>query len=463
MFRRRLLPLVIVAAAFAGAIWFLRARVPTTEGAREKAARLIDIEPQEATRIESHGAGNDWVLTKKGGRWTLESPVAAPADEGLASGIVLDLCRIRIEGKIPEPVDRKAFGLDPPVRTVTVTADGKKTIVRIGKAVAGLESVAVELEGTTGVFAAQRSVETSASRPARELREKQILKDTIHEVVVIGIARPAAKPYRLEKRNDGWWIRVDPFPPDYADEEKVRPLLDGLLGVRVLDFLEERAANRPSGWIQIDLETRKGEKHTLFIEPPAGLDGPPIGKQHIEFDGELSMASTTFPRDLPSSPRSLFPLGGRGIDVRTLTVRRGTVERTFEKSSGGEWLTGGKKVSAEACFGAIESLTKWKGKGFSPPNKISVFGISTATPGIRITIRGENGDPIQVDFFNGQQTMSALWNRRRTDLLLYPKDDVARMVAPIEKLFDLEPELPVTTVPVPAGSSKSAANLSSPG
>lgn len=452
MLLRRTVPVLALAAGLFGFIWFVERRGPTTEEARSRAGRLVDLDAESVTRIESTGGtagGESWILAKGERGWRLDAPVKTAVDVGLAGGVVADLSRVEIESRLPEPVDRKAYGLDPPQRVVTVLSPSGSATIRVGHEVPGFEAVAVEVEGREGSFAVRRGTGVAASRRVDELRTKEIFSELLRDLLRVSVRPPgSAAPWSLEKRDGEWWVVEPGRPDDLGDVKAIDRFLDALAGSKVESF-GSTPPDPASSW-EIVLSSR-GEETRVVLEPPGAITGPPDGRCRVLLGSESLQLLASFPKDLPFEPRSRIATAGRGFQASKVVLTKGAETRTFESiDAGSSWATTGGTVAPERVGRLLDHLRSAVGEGRLSPADAPRAGFRSMIPAFVVEVtEGGSGASHRFEFIRADGGGWGIWYRRRPDLVFFGERPFAPILADLEALAAAVP----TPDPLPPASA----------
>src|SRR6185503_5043487 len=154
--------LTAIVAALAAFVWFYERKLPTTEEAKAEEKKLLGgVKTDEVREVTIAREGKTVRLVREGGEkkkagegeesgkgeddgdgdeeassallatpaeWRLAAPLAARADRAAVEGMLSSLLGLE-KTRTLEKVDKKQYGLAPPVAVVTlVTDDGKRTI-----------------------------------------------------------------------------------------------------------------------------------------------------------------------------------------------------------------------------------------------------------------------------------------------------------------------------------------------
>jgi hypothetical protein len=419
---RRALLVVAVAALLFGFIWFFERRTLSTDEALSRADQLVDLTEPEISRLECRERGATlWTLVRGNEGWRLETPFAAAADGPLADGMARSLAGLVSDGRLPEPVDRKAIGLDPPLRTLVVEGPRGKRTIAVGREIAGTGSVAVAAFGVEGVHAADPVVLRIARAAAGELQERALFIRDAAEVVRIEAKRGDAPPWAAEKRNGLWWVPGNGGGDDLADPTKIDKLLRALRETKALRF----GGPLPKGVVyEVAFVSATGSTRRFRFEPPGprGIAGPPDGQIRGDEGGRTFLAESRLPIDLPVDPRALAPMAGRTLFLQKVIVRKGKITREATSVDGGStWSAGG--ASAQQPVGALLGwLFKGEGAGLLPGERLAAVGFRTSEPVVSIDLVEKGGTTHRVDLFRGKKEVGAAWYRARPNASIYAVD-----------------------------------------
>jgi hypothetical protein len=204
----------------------------------------------------------------EGGDWALTQPVASQAGRWSVDALLGSLESLRMDSVADEaPKDLKPFGLDKPVRTVTLgLGDGTRKTLEIGAATPD-KKYNVRVSDRPLVAVIPGAIVDELAKGMNELRAKRLLEVATYDVSGFeteagGVKRVYARSTTKDK--DGLevskWRRTAPDAKD-VETNKVQDALFAVGAVDVVEF-----ADKPS--------------------PPAtyGLDQPAL-KVTLRFDG----------------------------------------------------------------------------------------------------------------------------------------------------------------------------------
>lgn len=228
--------------------------------------RKVAILPRQGPKIVLERAGEDW---------RLEEPLRAKANGSEVTPLLRTLCQLKYASSFApgdkDAVEPNLTGLDSPLWTVElVDAAGATFRLAVGKPPALRRGETyVHPEGDPRTYVAKADLAETLARPAREYRDKVVLKFNAADVVGLELSGlEVGGAYELEKRKDGWGI-LRPFSAR-AEEGAVRDILSSLSYVSAIDFVEEA----PASLVGYGLEEGK-ERLVVRVSVQAEPDAPP--------------------------------------------------------------------------------------------------------------------------------------------------------------------------------------------
>jgi hypothetical protein len=213
---------------------------------------VLHVKRDAVTRLAATGDPGPFTLVRDArGEWAFAAPVSTRAGRWTVDGLLGTLEGLRMEkvvSETPAAGDLKAWGLDPPARTVTVTlADGVTRTLEIGAADADKKRYA-RVAGVPLVVLIPPALADDLAKGMAEYRAKRLLDVATYEVQAIEVETPAGKrAYQRSsvKDKDGvdsyTWKRTAPDAKDVATSA-VQDLLFEVGGVEALEFVDRPQA-----------------------------------------------------------------------------------------------------------------------------------------------------------------------------------------------------------------------------
>ena len=240
-------------AVFAFALVFLSLGPQPAKAPRE-AFSSLDAERLCGIEIERRGqdaAPERVTLARSSGKWRLESPIAAEADEAAARGIIDAIVFAEPIDELSEP-DMTAmgrtlrdFGLAVPQCTVLLRDGDAHEIYSFGRVTAAGDEVYVRRGEVGGIFTVPVRLLRGLMRPVGELRRRKLFSFRKADVVGIGLKK-AGEPFSKLALSDGSWRITEPMDAP-ADRKVVDELVSALCSTSVVDYASGVAANSGLG------------------------------------------------------------------------------------------------------------------------------------------------------------------------------------------------------------------------
>ncbi len=401
----RILALALLVAALGIYLW--RVELPKAE--QEAAGtKLVDVKDDAISKIDLTFPDRHIVLAKQdakaGGRWRLEQPLDAPADDAAVNGVITALTSAKVSKTLEgESGDLAVFGLDTGNPTVVLTA-GKDTLapIQVGKATQIGGKVYVR-RGDGPVLLVASPLKVGLDKQVKDLRDKQIMGFTDDQVERIDVKPADGPPTALVRKDrDAWVVEPGDHP---ADPTEVRTYLASLRSARAVDF-------------PADVDAAQAGLETPRLTVTATLkDGAPA--QTLLLGGERTEGSAKQVYVKRADQPTIYALGDwswRALSKDALQFRDKTIlgfaaERVgrvvLERKAGtgatlvrtptGRTVEGGD-ASAPVKQGAItrllDDLRDLRGSSIAaePPGDRAPFGLDA--PDLRFTIVDTSGKDI---------------------------------------------------------------------
>ena len=244
---------VVLLVGFAGYAYFKDYRgADEKQKAEENKDKPLVFDHAAVKAIALQGKAGPIRLEKGGEEWRITQPLATAADRDAVEGLLTTLESGHVDRRLGDVKDRKTYGLDPPVSSVTIeTTSGAPQTVALGDQ-APIGGAWFALLGGKEVAVVSAPLGEAANKDLLSLRDKTLLAFDPFKVKGLTIVR-GKETIILEKPAGGWKI-VQPFDAP-ADGPAISDLLSALERIRATAFVKEKAADP-------DLKT-------LGFEPPA--------------------------------------------------------------------------------------------------------------------------------------------------------------------------------------------------
>lgn len=246
--RRAILFFLFWSAVFGAAIALLK--VSDRSGMEPSGGSMSAVDVREVVRVDVDrrigGVNESISIVRMNGRWRIESPVKAEADESAVKRLV-DSVVFPAKGESLSESDMSSmgrslrdFGLEPPRCTVAVSTKDVRDAFQIGRLTAAGDEVYVCRNGNRGVFTVPSEMADELMRPLVEFRRRRLFTFNPPDIIGVGI-KNAGEPLTRLSKSDGQWRLVDPVDAP-ADRQMVDDLIGVLCSARVESYVTEEGA-----------------------------------------------------------------------------------------------------------------------------------------------------------------------------------------------------------------------------
>ncbi|QOJ14893.1 MAG: DUF4340 domain-containing protein [Planctomycetia bacterium] len=275
--------MLLVLLVIAGSVYWLfpadpagRSAPPATADESSRLTPVFEPMPEEKDirQVTFATAGRPEIVFERGpapsGRpgqpdeWRIVSPVQAPAETWVVSGMVNSFARlqshIRYGTNGSSAVSDADAGFDRPRATLRFTlADGKTLTLEIGRQREIPSGTYVRAGGAAVAHLIERDFSTELKRELKDFRAKTLTRFSANDARRLNI-EVDGKRFALSKTDDGEWLLTEPIRAR-ADARKVSELLTKLAAARAEEFiaedaLEAGASGMDAPSLRVTLETR---------------------------------------------------------------------------------------------------------------------------------------------------------------------------------------------------------------
>jgi hypothetical protein len=201
-----LLALLVVAGAVGGAALWAGKDEERKAEAKEKSEKLFDFDKAHVKSLRLEKGGKlVAALSKDDKGWKIAEPLQAEADDGTVDSLLTTLSALKQKKDLGDDKDAKAYGLDAPGLSVSVTLDdGKEQGLQVGLDNSFDNTTYVKKTNDSTIRIVEAYNKSSLDKPLFDLRNKKVahLDDNaeVKRVEVSGIKTP----YLLEKDGADW-------------------------------------------------------------------------------------------------------------------------------------------------------------------------------------------------------------------------------------------------------------------
>lgn len=389
--------------------------------------KVVGLEISRASA--SGGAAERILLSRVDGRWRLEAPFAAEADEAAVKRIVDAVV-------FSEPIDAlsssdmaslgrtlRDFGLAVPRFTVILLSDGKRERYEFGRATPSGGEVYVRQKGKDGVFTVSARVVRELARPLGELRRRRLFTIDRTDVAAIGLKNAGGQLSKLVKEKSGWRLTEPVDAP--ADRMVVEELVNTLCSASVIDYAVEAGAAPGLGdneGYTISLRDALGTVEKIVLGAPAGTNAvwaltPEGALVHVE----SKILSLCRRRQKILEDTRVFPVEMQA--VLSFSVTEGFPAYMLSRTAATAPWRLASPVDAPADAAVAEQLLSrilsLRGVDLSPEGAKDLIAFSVGTAETNFPSRSVSGNFLPEDF--------RLANLRDKLLLRYARADVKRV------------------------------------
>jgi hypothetical protein len=211
---------------------------------------VLHLKRDDVRALEVTGPEGAYALASDGTTWSIVRPLTTRAGRWPVDGLLGAIEGLRMESVAAEEAgDLKAYGLDPPARTVRLTLqDGSSRTLELGSPAPGDKRFHARDASTRQVVVVPGALVDDLAKGLGELRAKRLYEVATYEVAAIetaagGVTR--AYQRSSQRGSDGGdvykWRRTAPDAKD-LDTNKVQDTLFAVGGLEVQGFVDAPGA-----------------------------------------------------------------------------------------------------------------------------------------------------------------------------------------------------------------------------
>jgi Domain of unknown function (DUF4340) len=239
---------------------------------------VLHLRRDDVRAFEVTGPEGTYALASDGASWSIVRPLATRAGRWPVDGLLGALEGLRMESVAAEQAaDLKAYGLDPPARTVKLTLqDGSSRTLELGSSAVGDKRYHARDASTRQVVVVPGAIVDDLAKGLGELRAKRLYEVATYEVASIeteasGVKR--AYQRSSQRGSDGVdvykWKRTAPDVKD-LDTNKVQDTLFSVGGLEVQGFVDTPGAPATYGLdapaLRVSLKYDDAKKPVAWFE-----------------------------------------------------------------------------------------------------------------------------------------------------------------------------------------------------
>ncbi len=253
---------------------------------------FFKFDPAKLAGLRLHRDKEEIALKKQDGKWSLQSPVSAPAEDSTISDLLYSLERLTVTEFVDEKPSHETLakrGLAPPRINVAFHGEEWKSDPELSLGAADAGSLYAIHPESGALVKISDSVEPKLKSTPMDLRRKDLMPMQRWDLAGLRITGALPAALELKRKGEKEWDRVSPAPGILPDES-VDTLLRSLTDLKAEGFLDKPSAKLASYGLdppQAKLEFRKqGEEGSN----PAVLE---VGKS--DGHGKIYMRQSPWP------------------------------------------------------------------------------------------------------------------------------------------------------------------------
>jgi len=399
---RAALALLLVALGLGLYLWLVempteqkRLQVETT------AKKVMDFKEDDVQGFTIISAQGEMAVVREDGRWTIRKPKPMEADATAVDEFLRTLMLAQVSRVVDETgTDLKAYGLDTPRLTVSLSLASGTQTVRLGDAGPLSATLYAKRNDSPKVLLTTLAGRNLLTKSIQEFRRKRVLPFDRLRVTRLKIASPQETVvlYREGQGEKAVWKIKAPLETA-ADQPEVRSLLFALEDLKAQDFIDdpkEHAAKRAAlGKPLTTITLREDETDrmvSLFLDPresaAAYAENTP--------QEPLYQITRAAAKDLA---KGLFDLRAKKLiaaepdQVKTLVIKSGGQEYALSRE-GADWLVDGDpkaKLDAARINMFVTRVVRLQAEKIvtEKPTDLKPYGL--ASPTAELVAAGDQG------------------------------------------------------------------------
>jgi uncharacterized protein DUF4340 len=223
---------------------------------------FFKFEPAKLSSLRIVRDKDEVSLVKSDGRWALQAPLRAPAEDSTITDLLFALTRLTVtefaEEK-PSGESQQKQGLRPARIRVLLHGEEWKTDPELMFGAAQAGNLFALHPGTGALVKVSDSIQPKLNSTLADLRRKDLMPMQRYDVGAFHVTGVAPKDLELKRKGDREWDRLAPTPAVLPDDP-VDTLLRSLTDLKAQEFLDKPAAKLATYGLdppQASLEFRK--------------------------------------------------------------------------------------------------------------------------------------------------------------------------------------------------------------
>ncbi|MBI5115934.1 DUF4340 domain-containing protein [Candidatus Poribacteria bacterium] len=446
---KRTLVLFLLFLALAGSYYFYEYKGKASREESEKQGKLLlPFKLEDATALVLKKAGETILAEKKGDKWVIREPIAAPAEQKTVEQALRALSELKYERELGAQTDLKPFGLGEPEMGIEIQGThGDIGKLLLGAATPDGANLYAKKAEDQKVYTVAASVKASIDRTLFDLRDKSVFDFAVPDVKGLAVSL-GDKVFMFEAvPKDDWQMTTPEKHP--ADSDRIRTLLDSVKYARAQKFVEEEAPDMdkyglssPRG--RIELAFSDGKK-ALLLGKETGVDASAIyarrdgQRQVFELSSEMIKQLSANVGDWRDKHLARFDTAA--VARLRIDQRNGRIELERSSESSGEWRlvepqTG--KADKEKAETLLSDLLEVKAARFLKASESKPVEAVLANPLVQLTLSDKNNGTLAQLSLSKLEGKSEVYAKtsRLTDLSTVSEQLLAKLSIKPEDLRD---------------------------
>ena len=376
-------------------------RRPTPEQRARLAKQILDLDPSRVHGVQLDLPDAKFTLTRKQGAWRI-APGGLRADDALVSRLLTHLGPLISERTLSgraTPLNLAHFGLEPPVGTIRLQAEGADYTLLFGALTPVGDVRYLKRADQPDVMLVTPSFYEDANKPADAFRDHQLIRLDAWDVNRLRIAGRTG-PLVLERTGARWAIR-EPLS-DEADRPEATMCVNRLGGMRIQRFVEDHPQpeqvpgwgfDKPLAEVTVERQTGQPARLTVFfgaaLPDDASLvyakrDDEPVVYAVPRADAETLLID-------PRALRAQAPFSFFTTEVQRIAVERTAGSWTIARTNA-EWKdAAGRLLDAQRVDALVSGLADLRISAFvdEAPQDLARYGLNPPWATVSVWLAGQ--------------------------------------------------------------------------
>jgi hypothetical protein len=403
---KRTLILFLLFVALAGSYYVYEYKGKASREESEKQGKLLlPFKLEDATALVLKKPGETIFAEKKGDKWALREPIAAPAEQKTIEQALRALSELKYERELGAQTDLEPFGLggEPEMGIEIQGTHGDIGKLLLGAATPDGNNVYAKKAGDQKVYTVAASAKTSIGRTLFDLRDKSVFDFAVPDVKGLAVSL-GDKVFIFETMpKDDWQMTAPEKHP--ADSDKIRTLLDSVKYARAQKFVEEEATEMDKYGLsnpraRIELIFADGKKALLLGKETA----PDLSAIYARRDGQRQIFElrSEMIKQLSANvgewqDKRLARFDTAAVAHLRIDGRDGRIVLDRSSEGSGEWKLAGPqtaKADKQKVETLLSDLLEAKAARFLKASESKPVEAAFVNPSVQLTLLDKNNETL---------------------------------------------------------------------